>query len=210
MPAVIPAHIALRTRFREIIGETVMLNERLEHIIAVKSSVPSDGFHGLHGEISHSPAPWNSAAANSILDLHSWSRQAERDMRVHLNLPLRYRGGSSKNTYVALKNIGNLADGSEDDVVHDRKKWLNGWCTKASIVLGETETAKRLPRVHGSPEAVCPWCKRDTLRQLALDGIIKCIDPGCADEDGRRPFARLEYFKGDMVLRWQDGIIGAP
>jgi len=76
--------------------------------------------------------------------------------------------------------------------------------------LGFTESAKRLPRVKGESSALCPWCKRDTLREMALAGVIFCMDPSCVDDEGRRPKAQLEYFQGEMVLRWQDGIIGAP
>jgi hypothetical protein len=45
---------------------------------------------------------------------------------------------------------------------------------------------------------------------MALAGIVFCVDPGCADEEGRRPKAQLEYFDNEWVLRWQDQVIGAP
>lgn len=207
MPAVISAYTALRNEFREIVSEAVTLNEELEAVIAVKPSQPSEGFHG---KVSHSPAPWNTAAANAILDLHALTRTSETVMLTTLNLPVRSRGGSSANTRKALQEMLHLSYGCDDHVVHQAKRDLDNWCRQASIVLGKTETAKRLPRLFGDKEALCPWCKRDTLRQLALDGTIFCIDPQCKDEEDRRPKAQLEYFRGEMVLRWQDGIIGAP
>jgi hypothetical protein len=205
MPAIIPQHTLLRNEFREIVGETLALNDILEKIITIKSWQPSSG--EFHGKVSHSPPPWNSNAANAILDLHAWSRQAEIALRHELGLPPRFRGGSSANTRCALDNLVKLSEGSKDSHVHTCKNWLNNWCRKSEIILGTQEAAKRLPRLPGKPEFECPWCKRKTLRQLALEGQIFCCDPTCKDEEGRRPKARLEYIQGDMGLRWQDGVI---
>lgn len=204
MPAVIPKHVQLRTEFRAVITDALNLNTRLEEVVAMKPSVPDSGYHG---KVSHSPAPWNSPAGNTILDLHAWVRKNEQFMRTMLNLPVRPRGGSSDNTHTALTNMAKLAEGSTDDIVWMMKQELNAWCRQAGIVLGETEPAKRLPRLTGETEPRCPWCKRDTLRQLAREGKIFCIDITCKDEEGRRPEAQLEYFKGEMMLRWQDGVL---
>lgn len=208
MPVVIPEHAAIRTALRDASGEAIVFCERLEAVIAIKSRVP--GNEGFHGKVSHSPPPWNAAAANAITDLHSWARETEALMRLRLGFPSRRRGGSSKNTYIALKAICSLAEGSPDDAVREAVRWLNSWCTKASVVLGETESARRLPSVPGQPPSVCPWCRQGTLRQLALAGTIMCIDSSCRDEEGRRPKAQLEYFNDEWSLRWQDGILGAP
>lgn len=208
MPAVIPPHAALRNTLRETAGEVIIYSERLEAVIAVKSRTWSS--EGYHGKVSHSPAPWNSAAAGAVLDLHSWARETEALMRLRLGFRIRRRGGSTKNTYIALKNITNLAEGIPDEVVRDASRWLSAWCTKASVILGETETAKRLPRVSGRAASACPWCRQDTLRQLAIAGTVFCCDPSCTDEEGRRPKAQLEYFDSEWTLRWQDNILGAP
>jgi hypothetical protein len=205
MPATIPAHVALRSAFREIVTESLALNEILERIITIKSWRPTGG--EFHGKVSHSPPPWNSSAANAILDLHSWSRQAEVALRHEMGLPARYRGGSSANTRCALEMLVKLSEGTEDRHVHTCKNWLNGWCRKGEIILGTAEAAKRLPREIGQGEPDCPWCKRKTLRQLALEGQIFCCDPSCRDDEGNRPKARLEFFQGEMCLRWQDGVI---
>jgi hypothetical protein len=205
MPAPVSAHVALRTEFREVVSDTLALNEVLERIITIKSWMPSNG--EFHGKVSHSPPPWNSNAANAILDLHAWSRNAEINLRCELGLPIRYRGGSSANTKCALDSIVKLSEATEDRHVHTCKSWLNGWCRKGEIILGTQEAAKRLPREKGQPEPSCPWCERKTLRELALEGQIFCCDPTCKDNDGKRPKARLEYFHGEMVLRWQDGVI---
>lgn len=205
MPAVIPPHVILRSELRDTVTECLGLNEVLERIITIKSWQPAGG--DFHGKVSHSPPPWNSSAANAILDLHSWSRSAEAALRREVGLPARLRGGSSANTRCALDSVVRLAEGAPDGSVRVCKVWLGGWSRKAEVVLGTAEAAKRLPRELGQSEPVCPWCKRTTLRQLSLEGQIFCCDPTCHDDDGNRPKARLEYFRGEFVLRWQDGVM---
>lgn len=207
MPKVIPKHVALRKTLRDVVKETLDFDERLEEIIAIKSKGSSEVFHG---KVDHSQPPWNAPAAGLILELHAWARATELSWRACAGLPARPRGGSASNTRKALEMLTELSEPLDDGLVHEGRGWLSGWCKRASTVLGETESAKRLPRVHGEREAKCPWCKRETLRQMALAGVVFCIDPKCVDEEGRSPRAQLEYFRGEMVLRWQDGIIGAP
>jgi hypothetical protein len=204
MPAIIPPHVLLRSEFRDTVSECLGLNEVLERIITIKSWQPAGG--DFHGKISHSPPPWNSSAANAILDLHSWSRQAEVTVRRDLGLPVRVRGGSSANTGCALGSLTRLSEALADAQVNYCKTWLGGWCRKAEVILGTQEAAKRLPRELGQSEPDCPWCKRKTLRQLSLEGQIFCCDPTCHDDDGNRPKARLEYFRGELTLLWQDGV----
>jgi hypothetical protein len=204
MPAVIPAHVALRSEFRDTVSDALALNEVLERIITIKSWRPSAGDY--HGKVSHSPPPWNSNAANAILDLHSWSRTAEAAFRCELGFPARFRGGSSANTRCALDTLVKLSEGVPDGSVRVCRSWLGGWSRKAEIILGTAEAAKRLPRNIGEAEPDCPWCKRKTLRQLALEGVIFCCDPSCRSDDGDRPKARLEYFQGELTLLWMDGV----
>lgn len=207
MPPVIPKHVAIRSDLRETVKVAAALNECLESVIGVKARGSSEVFHG---KVDHSQPPWSAPPANMILELHSWVRETEALWRYRMKFPPRFRGGSDKNTYVCLKTLTGLAEGIDDSLVSTADRWLNGWCKRAKATLGVTESAKRLPRVPGEGVALCPWCKHDTLREMALAGVIFCIDPGCADEENRRPKAYLEYFQGEMVLRWQDGIIGAP
>jgi hypothetical protein len=205
MPAITPPNVALRQEFAVVVSDAHGLNELLERIIAIKSWMPSGG--EFHGKVSHSPPPWNGNAANAIFDLHAWSRQAEIYMRTQLSLPTRYRGGSSSNTKAALDSLVRLSEAASDRTVKDNRLWLNSWCKKSEIILGKEEAAKRLPREHGQPEPTCPWCKQTTLRSYAVKGEVFCIDPTCKDAENKRPHAKLEYFRGDLVLRWQDGVI---
>lgn len=207
MPKTIPKHVLLRTTLRDEAREAFLFAQRLESILAVKSRGSSEVFHG---KVDHSQPPWNAPAAGLIMELHAWVRWTEKLWRRSLGLPARTRGGSHANTWKALEGLWKLSEAVSDDLVVEDTRWLTGWCRRASIVLGETESLKRLPRLPGEREAKCPWCKKNSLRQMALDGVIFCIDVKCKDEEDRRPRAQLEYFRGDMVLRWQDGVIGAP
>jgi len=207
MPPIIPAHVAIRTRLKDSAQHAWKLNERLECVIAVKSQTGQGGFHG---KIDHSQPPWCAAVAHAIMDLHARSRDAEACLRISLRLPRRERGGSNGNTLRALENIVRLSQGAQDSYVISNTKWLDGWSRKASIALNETELPRRLPRIEGSPEPPCPWCQGRTLRMFPLHGTVKCLNPECKDEEGRRPVARLEFFEQEMVLRWQDSIIGVP
>lgn len=207
MPKTIPRSTAIRDDLRTEIRETFLYAQRLENIIGVKSRGSSEVFHG---KVDFSQPPWNASAANTILELHAWSRDTEGVWRLRAGLSARYRGGSDRNTAKALEALTRLSEAVDDGAVLDARKWLSSWCKRASIALGESESAKRLPRMAGKPGPACPWCKRDTLREMALAGVIFCIDPKCADEEGRRPKAYLECFQNEWVLRWQDNIIGAP
>lgn len=209
MPAVIPLHAALRTRLRESVSHALSLNERLESVIAVKSRVNSGAFHG---KVDHSQPPWSAAVANAVLDLHAMSRDAEGRLRASLSLPYRLRGGSSDNTGKALESLLRLSEGAGDAFVRENIRWLDGWCRKASIALNEAEVPRRLPRMEGQGEPSCPFCECRTLRMLPLHGLIRCVNPECRDDKDRKPNARLEYsdHAGEIVLRWQDDIIGLP
>lgn len=209
MPAVIPLHAAIRTRLRDAVAHALSLNQRLESVIAVKSRQNSGGFHG---KIDHSQPPWSAPVASAVMDLHAMSREAEGRLRASLSLPCRARGGSSDNTRGALESLLRLSEGAQDAFVRENIRWLDGWCRKASIALGETEIPRRLPRTEKQDEPSCPFCECRTLRMLPLYGIIRCINPECTDDQDRKPSARLEYsgIAGEMVLRWQDDIIGLP
>ena len=207
MPAVIPVHTALRSRLKDSVSHAIILNDRLELVIAVKSRNNSGGFHG---KIDFSQPPWYAAVAHAIMDLHAQSRDMEACLRISLRLPARPRGGSDNNTRIALESVLRLSEGADDGSVKANTRSLDSWSRKASIALNETEVPRRLPRLEGQPEPPCPWCKNHTLRMLPLYGTIKCMNPECKDEEARKPVAKLEYFEHEFVLRWQDGIMGLP
>jgi hypothetical protein len=207
VPAVIPREIALRSRLKDAIEKALSLNEHLEQVIAIKSKQPSGIFHG---KIDHSQPPWASSIAHCIMDLHAQSREMEEWLRVALKLPQRHRGGSSANTGKALEAVARLCEGADDHAVTENTKWLDGWIRRAQIALGQKEPPRRIPRLPGQKEPVCPWCSNHTLRMLPMKGVIKCVTPKCVDSEGRKPEARMEYSAhvGDFVIIWQDGLVG--
>src|SRR6266704_1656463 len=209
MPPVIPAHVAIRVKLKDSVEHAWKLNGRLECVIAVKSQGSHGGFHG---KIDHSQPPWCAAVAHAIMDLHARSRDAEACLRISLKLPPRERGGSSVNTGKALHSIVALAQGAQDAMVISNTRWLEGWSRKASIALGDSEISRRLPRIEGQKERVCPFCENRTLRMLPLKGVIKCLNKDCKDEEGRKPEAHLKYsaFTKQLELIWQDNIVGLP
>ena len=210
MPAVTPANIEIRKGLRDIVHHSVRLNDQLESVIMVK--IKQQG--GFHGKISHSPPPWYTPVANAVLDLHALARKLESSLRYELNLPARNRGGSGENTIRALRAIPRLCEGTDDYAVHLCTKELRKWSSRAEISLNLREMPQRLPRSPGNPEPACPMCKNRTLRMWSQDldgrGNIRCLNPACRDENGSRTSAQLEFFHGEFVFRWQDGIIGNP
>jgi hypothetical protein len=208
VPAEIPAYAALRDELRDSIQHAVKLDRILAPLISVRPRQPSSSFHG---RVDHSQPPWHAPVAHAHTDLHSLSRKLERELRQDLGLPQRARGGSDGNTVRALNAIGRLCEKADDFTVRMYIRELERWSGKASVALGIREFPRRLPRNPGQPEMPCPWCGNRTLRMHPLNqdgkGEVRCVNPGCRDEAGRRPAASLEYFGGEWGLRWQDGVI---
>jgi hypothetical protein len=160
----------------------------------------------------HSKPPWNTAAAALILDFTREVRAAELRLRLALQLPVRNRGGSDKNTMIALGMLKPLAEAAGDDRAANEASWLEKWDAGARRALGEASQLTRLPRQPGEKERPCPFCVCFTLRYLPLHGVVKCVNPGCKDSEGRRPSAKIEWsaFTESLELVWMDSILGLP
>lgn len=209
MPKVIPPHVALRTRLKDSVNDAVSLNGKLIPLVHIKPRTPAGIFHG---KVDFSQPPWHSPVAMAVLDLHALSRKIEREMRYELGLPVRYRGSSDANTAKALEATVNLAEKADDYLVRLGTREIEKWSRRASIALGITEVPKRLPRAIGQTEPKCPFCHLRTLRSKALERQIKCVNPKCADDDGRKPVGTMEFSElvGDWVIVWMDGVVGVP
>jgi hypothetical protein len=122
------------------------------------------------------------------------------------------RGGSNENTAWALKQIEHLAEAVEDPIVAELVSWLERWAARSLVALGEKDQARRLPQNPGEADPPCPYCENHTLRFWASRGEVRCVNPSCVDEDGRKPVAQMEYsvVAGDWVLAWKDGLTGLP
>lgn len=202
---------SLRDDLRDTVDHALSLHDRLGELTHVKSRQPSGTFHG---KVDFSQPPWHAPAASAFLALHALARKLERDMRHDLGLPPRERGSSPGNTRKALEAVISLAEKADDDYVRMNARELERWSRSAGIALNEIEIPKRLPRQAGEAERPCPWCKLKTLRMCPFNtdghGEIRCINGKCKDDQGRRPSAVMEFFAGEMVLRWMDGVIGTP
>jgi hypothetical protein len=182
---------------------------RLELLITAPS--PDAGNAGTR-QAPHSKPPWNTAAAALIFDFSREVRAAELRLRQALQLPIRERGSSDKNTMIALAMIKSLAEAAGDDRAASEASWLERWDAGARRALGEASQLVRLPRQPGEPERPCPFCVCFTLRYLPLHGMVKCVNPGCRDDEGRRPSAKIEWssFTASLELVWMDGVDGLP
>lgn len=200
----------IRVRLRAAVTDVITVSSVLEDVIAEPTRRPRD--QGKHGRVTHSQPPWNAPIAHLITELHARARDLELTFRHRLNLTERKRGASSANTAFALEALTSLGATVDDLLVADAVRWLEGWVSRARVELGERDRPSRLPRQPGGPEPVCPYCEHLTLRFWATRGEVRCINPACANEDGRRPAALMEWSSvaADWVLAWNDGIVGIP
>lgn len=200
--------VSCHDRLRTAIVQAVSHQAQLELALA---AWPARGGTGVF--IPPGPKqPWNSAAANLIFALRCEARRTEIALRRAAGLPVRRRGGSDRNTISALRSALAAAAAAETDRVADAAQWLERWNGQAARVLGAASAVIRLPRQPGESERSCPFCACFTLRYWPLHGIVRCINPVCRDDDGRRPSAQIEYsrFTAQIELVWQDGVVGLP
>jgi hypothetical protein len=199
---------ACRDRLKMAVTTVIQDYHRLEAVVSVPVSQRDNTSTGK----PVSKPPWNAAAANLIFELRHDARLEEHRLRVHLNLPLRARGSSDVNTLKALETVISLAEAAGTDSAASAASWLERWHGKAARVLGDASPVNRLPRQPGEKERPCPFCSCLTLRFWQFEGRVRCINPGCRDDEGRRPSAVIEYsaFTEQLELRWMDGILGLP
>lgn len=169
---------------------------------------------GRTGTRVDAPLPWNSQAAMLVTELHAEARRLELALNLRVVGRRPARGGSSENTELALQAVCRLCEAVDDDEVRAVLRQLTGWVGRARVALGHGAPLRRLPRQAGengvaSTEPRCPWCAFQTLRFRPVPGTIVCVNPGCRDDEGRRPLGWLEVGTvGTGVIRWQDGAVG--
>lgn len=202
--------MVIREHLRQATESAIDLNQRLERIVAIPvRNLKNDN---KRGRVDHSRAPWNAQVAHLILELHTTSRAMEDGLRFHLSMSRQPRGGDDENTRYALEAVANLAEAAQDAIVVDLARELGRWCGRAQIALGERDLPKRLPRDVGQTEPRCPYCAHFTLRFWSTQGEVRCVNPECRDESGRRPVAQMDYSPVAQcwVLAWRDGTVGIP
>jgi len=171
--------------------------------------------------------PGNPAALNAVMDAHEGIRRLEASFRVQVTGTRMARGGSDANTLTALGALPDLASAvpvQHQDVRNDqgrRKPCRCQHCDAAHTLVRWALAIQQLPAVdtvtrwipiRPGPDGLppqCPWCQTFSLRLSTEYGQVRCFFPGCTDEDGNRPEARLEIstLSGQPVLAWTSGLV---
>lgn len=142
----------------------------------------------------HSPAPWNAAAGLCRMDLHALVREIERDWRISGGIPLRGRGGSDGNTRHSLAMLGQVCDTVSESEFTRGMRELGRWARAARMILGDLERPRRLPH-----EITCLKCEGKTLRMWTMEGIVRCVRPGCGMHGA------LVFAEGEVRIDWDAG-----
>jgi len=204
--------VTLTTRMRDSSLTAQRLGACLDDLVTDPVQRREDTMR--HSTRTGSSPSWNAQAAYLVLELRQLARGAELGLRLRVSGSTQTRGGSDRNTTLALQALPDLAAGITGDADEDWawQAWhtLDRWCTRAQLALGEIEPQIRLPRLPGQEEARCPWCRCRTLRYQRQAGLVRCVNPGCEDETGQRPLAQVELgrLSGEPLLVWRDGGVG--
>lgn len=176
----------------------------LEDLIQHRDARHDNG--GRSATTVHPSLPWNAQVAYLIFDLAKLVRDLEANLHLVISGTIPERGGSDRNTQLALRALPGLALATDVDLATRVASQLEAWCHHARVVIGEVEPLNRLPRQFGEAELRCPWCQRQSLRIQLQAGVIRCVNPVCFDQDGNRPAASMEIdVDGQPQLAWWDG-----
>lgn len=176
----------------------------IETVIPHKQS--GYGQPSSHQKLTASTIPWHSAAANLAHDLHAEVRRLE----VNLNAMITgirggRRGGSDRNTQLAILAIVNLSEAVDDQTVRGVLGFFDRWIHRAEAVFSPDKGLHRVPREPGEEELRCPWCEYQTMRWQPATGIIVCVNPECHTDEGIRPrwIAVYELTENEMCFTWR-------
>jgi hypothetical protein len=176
-----------------------------EALITEPDTTPAGAIGGAAG----SAPPWNTAAANALLDAHQLTRRLEASLRYavtgHTGSP---RGGSDANTAAAILAITRLAEAVSDDSA----------ALAARLMDRATSAVDRLPAVDTADvwqhlRSCCPYCGMGMLRACMSGehyGEVTCLRFGaCFDQAGHHPRGRLGVsgVTGDGLVAWADGLV---
>jgi hypothetical protein len=133
--------------------------------------------------------PWNSAAANAVMDAHAGLRALEASLRLEVTGRTGpRRGGSDANTAAAIAAIEALGNAVTTAAMAQAARVLDRWSRQIQE-LPAVDEAEPWRRVH----AICPYCKFSMLRVQPREGTVTCLRYGaCRDADGHHPVGRMD------------------
>ena len=150
--------------------------------------------------------PWDSAAANAVMDAHEGIRRLEASLRLAVTGHTGpRRGGSDTATSATLRAIESLANAVTDAAVTEAARFLDGLC-RPILELPAIDQQERWRRVP----AECPYCSFRMLRVQPRAGTVTCLRYGaCRDTDGHHPIGHvyISQLTGDPRVHWNDGLV---
>lgn len=182
------------------------LLDQLEALLTEPVADPTTGT--LSRTKATSAEPWHGEASNVLMTVHAGARELEIDLRYRARLPIRERGGTTANTKAALGALPALVDLAPPDVARDAERQVGGWVLAAQRIrdIDQTDKWSPVPRARGALPPTCPYCGNFSLRMSRERQEVRCTHPGCSDDDGRRPVARMEHgaVSGEAYLVFGD------
>jgi hypothetical protein len=153
---------------------------------------------------------WNTQIAMIVLDCHAGVRQLEQEIRSEVSGSRKARGGSDANTVQSVAAITSLAAAAGDYELGLAVRKMESWGWRCRVALGQAEPLQQIPRQPGHSAARCPWCRMATLRMKPVSGVVRCINPGCKDDEGQQPSGHVQFgtYSQEPVLVWQDNSVG--
>ena len=179
---------------------------RLEHWLPCAQALttePGTGEPAAHGKPGSRP-PWNTAAANAVMDAHAAARRIEAHLFAEVTgRPRRPRGGSDANTIAAIHTIAALAASITQDTARLAEREI-GRLVIPIRQHPDIDEEERWQRVHG---AACPYCQVPMLRLGERSGKVTCLRAGsCFDGNGDHPAGYISRsVSGEAFIAWQDG-----
>jgi hypothetical protein len=174
---------------------------------AARALLAEPGTGAVGGRVPPSSRPpWDSAAANAVMDAHEGLRRLEASLRLAVTGRTGpRRGGSDAATMAALKAIESLSNAVDLKAADQAARYVDGLC-RPILELPAIDQAERWRKVP----AECPYCKFTMLRVQPRAGAVTCLRYGlCHDSDGHHPIGHVyvSQLTGDPRVHWADGLV---
>jgi hypothetical protein len=177
----------------------------LPHAASLVAEPDVDGTRG-HGKPGSRP-PWNSQAANALLDALEGIRRLEHDWRTTIagrNVTIRPIAVTGR----TLESIQKLSAAVTTDEQRHAVTQLTRWTTTILQLpaIGRQERWRKI-------DALCPYCSMPMLLFGPESGRVTCLRFGaCWDSRDCHPVGALQYgaVSGEESLVWADGLVQVP